>query len=130
MSDDNVIDFNKFRAERDAAKKQVTDAKNEEDLQTGVSTLVDLMERQDAILTMLVSDMAQLNHAMMQARMQIANAMATIGALTVALDEKGIMSAEEVKKVWERDYLPLLQGKKPAQSPIILPSGGGKILTP
>lgn len=126
---DNVIDFNKFKAERDAARKQVEEATDEETLQKGVEILINQMERQDTVIQMLISDMTNLNNTVRQLRMNVANAISSTGAITTALEEANVLPSTAVKAVWERDFLPLLQGKG-QPSPIVTPPPGPKIIIP
>lgn len=118
MSDNNILDFSKFKQRREDAKKVVLDEvekrkskshSEDHNLLKAVTALVDLMSEQDRLIQMMIEDIVSLSTVSEQQASFNANIASSIAALVTTLQEKHVVSDDEIQKVWERDALPTLQ---------------------
>lgn len=114
---DKILDFAKFKQKREAAKKlvatEVEKKRNggpeDENLLRAVTSLVDLMSEQDRLIQMMIEDLISLSGAIEQQSNFNANMASSLAAVVTTLQEKNLVTDDEIQKVWERDALPTLQ---------------------
>lgn len=134
MSDDKkgVIDFKKFKEDRDAAKTLI-DNDNKTD---GLLALIELMEKQDELVQMLIHDVLTLSDELQKQRAMALNIGSSLSAVTMALEQEGVIKIATIQEVWERELKPQLDKLDQAtkavateKSRIIMP-GSPKIVVP
>ena len=126
----NVIDFKKYKEDRDAAKVSIETGNQN----AGLLALVALMEQQDELVQMLIHDVLTISDELQKQRALVMNVGASLSAVTLTLDQEGVLKTGKIQEVWEREFKPELdkldQSTKTIEKSKILMPASPKIITP
>jgi hypothetical protein len=124
MAEKRVLDFQEFKKQRDEIRNtlsigfEVTGAK-----------ICDLLDKQDEMLQMLIHDVLALSDECNKLRAMSINIGASLSAVTITLEQEGVLKVSKIQEVWDRDLKPSLEKLEAAnkngsapQSNILVPT--------
>lgn len=102
MSDKPVLDFQEFKKKRDEIRAGTLGGKS-------LDAVCDLLDKQDEMLQMLIHDVLALSEECNKLRAMSINIGSSLSAVTIALEQNGILEVAKIQEVWERDMKPALE---------------------